>query len=869
MLCLAKAGATGGWAFRSASDCRTYAGNVIEIPGYHIRRQLGRGGMATVYLATQESVQRDVALKVMSPTLLADPDFGERFLREARIAAKLHHRNVVGVHDVGRVGDYHYIAMEYLGGGTVLSEDGKARPVTFALRVVREIATALNYAHAKGFVHRDVKPDNILLREDGTAALTDFGIARANDSATHMTRTGTVIGTPHYMSPEQARGRPIDGRADLYSLGIVLYELLLGRVPFHADDSLAVGIMHITQPIPILPESFDPLQPLLNRLLAKQPDERFQNGEAVADAIEQIEIAIARGDLPELASSDAAYRREILGADTPTRAMAPATPPPAAGAQRYRAEPSLGRMDDFAEHAPRRPPQRGSAGRSVAPAPGGSRRWLGLVIALLVLGGAFAAWRYQDRLRALLPRTELNDLVSRGQKALADGKLVGTQGDSARELFQAARALDADNDLVRAGLNKVGQRLIEQARVAMTRNDFTTARGDLAAATEVLGGGAEVEELKAAMHAAETRNTASEELLRHADAALAAGNLTGDKGASAFYQRVLDADATNALALNGLKKVGEAVAQQARDAIAAGNADLANQRINDLTLLSPNHPAIPELHAAIAQSHENANQAQEQQLARAEAQQRAGKMGGDDGALILFQAVLKREPNNVRAKAGLRKVAQTLVAQANAALDESNLAQADKLLQQAESAAPDLGDLRSAKSRLREAREQLDISRQQAQVSPGDVGRIQQLLDEADKAMAAGNLILPPGDSAFDKYRAALRLDGNNAKAFAGLNRIPARAKDLFDQALKANTPNKARSYIDAITEADPGDASVPALRERLANAFLDQADARIAQGQRAEATHAINSARELAPANPRLGALEAKLESMPAAPGG
>ena len=830
---------------------------MIEIPGYRILRQLGRGGMATVYLAMQESVQREVALKIMSPTLLADPDFGERFLREARIAAKLHHRHVVGVHDVGRAGDYHYIAMEYLGGGTVLSPDGTPRPVPFALRVVREIGAALNYAHAKGFVHRDVKPDNILLRDDGSAALTDFGIARASDSATHMTRTGTVIGTPHYMSPEQARGRPIDGRADLYSLGIVLYELLVGRVPYHADDSLAVGIMHITQPVPALPENFVTVQPLLDRMLAKQPNDRFQNGAELADAIEQLEVEIARGDRPELAQTTEAYRREILGADTPTRALltpTSITPPP--GGPRYRAEPSIGRIDDVVNSGPRR------ALHTPARAAPRSKAWLFAVLAVLVLGGAFFVWRYQDRLRAMLPRTELNDLIARGNKALADGKLVGNQGDSARELFQAARTIDQDNDLARQGLNKVGERLVEQASAAITRNDFVAASTDLAAATDVLGGGAEIEQLKARLHSAETRNTQSTDLLERADRELAAGHLLGGGSAAEGYQRVLDADGANGLAISGLKKVGEALAKQARDALAAGNAELARQRVDDLAQLSPNHPAVPELRAALANQRADNNQALEQQLARAESQQRAGNVQGDEGALALYLGVLKREPANARAKAGLRRVATGLIVQANAALDENNIAQAERFLQQAESAAPDSPELRAAKSRLRETREQIDIGRQHQNQSASNDPQVQQLLSEAEAAMASGNLILPPGDSAWDKYRAVLRLDGNNAKAFAGLNRIPARAKELFEQALKDGTPFKARSYIDAVTEADPGDSAAPAMKERLANVLLDQAQKRIEENQPAEAARALKAVRELSPGNPRLVPLEAKLKA-------
>jgi len=846
---------------------------VIEIPGYKILRQLGRGGMATVYLAMQESVQREVALKVMSPALTVDPDFGERFLREARIAAKLHHRHVVGVHDVGREGDYHYIAMEYLGGGALLTKDGEARPVGFALRVIREIAMALNYAHAKGFVHRDVKPDNILLREDGSAALTDFGIARASDSSTHMTRTGTVIGTPHYMSPEQARGRSLDGRADLYSLGIVLYELLTGRVPYHADDSLAVGIMHITQPLPILPEQLQALQPLLQRMLAKQPDERFQNGSAVADAIEQIEIALARGELPEVATPDDAYRRQVLGANTPTQARPRVgTPPPARptvatppGGMHYRAEPSMGQLDDIANQPMRRPMSRGAAPRP-ARAERSSRKGIWIVIALIVVAaGAAAAWQFQGRLRALIPNTELNGLIGRAEKALAEGKLIGTTHDSARELFEAARTLDPDNDQARQGLSRVGAKLIEQARVALTRNDLDTMRADLNAASEVLGGGAEIEELKARLHSAESRNTASADTLAKGDAALAAGKLIGSGSAAEAYQRVLEGDSGNALASNGMKKVGERLVELARAAIADGKADVANQRIAELTQLSPNHAAIPELRGDVAKLHANDNEALDKTLTKAETQQRAGRNGGDEGAMALFQSVLKKEPDNARAKAGLRKVAQALLAQANAALDDNNSAQAEKLLQQAETAAPDLADLRGARVRLRELREQLDIAKQQAQISPGEQARIKGLLEEADKALIDGNLIEPPSDCAFDKYRAVLRIDKDNATAMAGLARIPGRAKELFDQMLKSENPRKARAHLDAISQSDPGDAALPALRERLANAYLDQADARLGQDRRAEAEKAVKAARDLSPSNPRLAPIEAKLQAQQA----
>jgi len=435
-------------------------------------------------------------------------------------------------------------------------------------------------------------------------------------------------------------------------------------------------------------------------------------------------------------------------------------------------------------------------------------------------------------------------------------------------IVDVQRTLDPDNEQARQGLSKVGQKLLEQARVALTRNDLDAMKNDLDAANDVLGGGAEIEQLRADLRRAETRHSAADELLTKGAAALAAGKLIGAGSAAEAYQHVIDNDGSNAVAISGLRKVGERLVEQARAAIADGKADAANQRIAELEQLTPSHAAIPELRGEVAKLHASDSEALEKTLTKAEAQQRAGRIGGDEGALALFQTVLKKAPDNARAKTGLRKVAQTLVAQANQALNDSNTVQAEKLLQQAEAAVPDLADLRAVRSRLREAREQQDIAKQQAQISPAEQTRIATLLEEADKALIEGNLIEPPSDCAFDKYRAVLRVDKDNAKAMAGLARIPGRAKELFEQTVKDN-PRKARAHLDAIAQSEPGDASLPSLRERLAGAYLDQADARLGQDRRAEAEKALKAARELSPTNPRIAPLEAKLQAQqtPATP--
>ena len=260
----------------------------IEIPGYVIEGEIGEGAMANVYLATQRSLERKVALKVMAAALAADPTFCERFLREGKTLARLSHPHTVTIHDIGNVGELYYMAMEYLPNGTLKERIAAGLTPEQGVTLIRQIASALGYAHAQGLVHRDVKPANILFRADGTAVLSDFGIAKSLDDRTQFTQAGFAVGTPSYMSPEQARGQEIDGRADLYALGVVLYEILVGELPYRGTDALSTALAHLTEPLPELPVHHGRYQEVLRKLLAKDPAERYPDADALVLALDNL-----------------------------------------------------------------------------------------------------------------------------------------------------------------------------------------------------------------------------------------------------------------------------------------------------------------------------------------------------------------------------------------------------------------------------------------------------------------------------------------------------------------------------------------------------------------------------------------------------
>ncbi len=260
----------------------------VEIPGYSVLRTLGTGGMATVYLAVQESLEREVALKVMAPVLAANADFCQQFLKEGRITAKLSHPHLVTVHDIGSYRGTYYMASEYLPAGSLRERLQSGLDVAEALNIAHDLASGLTYAHEMGFVHRDVKPGNILFRANGAAVLADFGIAKAIKSISSATMAGNAIGTPDYMSPEQAQASLVDGRTDIYSLGAVLFEMLTGHKPYVANDPYAVALRHVTDPVPQLPESLAWLQPLIEQTMAKDREQRFATGDAFMAACDAL-----------------------------------------------------------------------------------------------------------------------------------------------------------------------------------------------------------------------------------------------------------------------------------------------------------------------------------------------------------------------------------------------------------------------------------------------------------------------------------------------------------------------------------------------------------------------------------------------------
>ncbi len=266
----------------------------LNIPNYEIIEEIAEGGMATVYLARQINLDREVALKVMSPTFASDKVLRDNFLQEGQIIARLSHPHIITIHDIGIANDHYYMAMEYMPGDTLKERIQTGLTPQESQNIIKQLAKALGYAHYHDFIHRDIKPGNVLFRGNSTAILTDFGVAKTKAKTSDLTRMGYMVGTPHYMSPEQATGESIDHRSDLYSLGVLFYEMLTKDRPYTADNTMAIAYKHVNDPLPALPIELKHFQRVLDKLLAKHKEDRYENAREFISALEQTDDTATR-----------------------------------------------------------------------------------------------------------------------------------------------------------------------------------------------------------------------------------------------------------------------------------------------------------------------------------------------------------------------------------------------------------------------------------------------------------------------------------------------------------------------------------------------------------------------------------------------
>ncbi len=760
---------------------------VGTIPGFKIIREIGKGGMSTVYLAIQESTDRQVALKVLSPHLMGSPIFSQRLQKVADVVSSLDHPNVVAVYEAGQAMQSQYVAMEYIPLGDLKSKLEYKEPIQSPLRIIQQVAKALAYVHSQNYVHRDIKPENILLRQDHSVAITGFGIAKSLDTSAENTASpGMIVGTPTYMSPEQAMNREIDERSDIYSLGVVLHEVLTWRPLYTGIGSVAAAVEHISHPIPKLPEPYTQLQPLLEKMVAKDPNERFSNAKAVIDAI----TPLIKSTPESTPAAEPVANEQFAPIQPPTPKPEP-TPAPVQPPRQPASE--------------QREPDRMADAQQESPTPPANFISLGEALSNRSKQNQHAPSEQRQNEQSL--RMERMEKV-RQQEQSALESLRASDPD----LFhfepptgetepvdppQPEPLFDPEDD-------------IDLPEFAAQDNDTVVMKIKDSPAAE------KPQEETAFSFKIEDREDDHEDEL---DFKLR--DLDEPEFAPDFVDPLPEIDNVTPTPIsdtpyNGPTKQPKYTAPQRPESTIVGvvrqfpaaliiiavvilvpafvmmqmqgsDPQTADQS-DDKPVAADSENLEPEMSKTI-----------ESLLASGLTSEKAGQL---EQAAQAFQKVLALNPNNEEGRSGLTRVAGTYLEQAyEAVMDFKDLATAEKAMNMAKRLEPNHQYMKQVQSEIEKLTAELAHQQEQQKLIQPEIDA---LLALAEKAMEDGRLVDPPGESADDYYSRLLVVDENNPQALEGLQKIADYYSNALDKALQEKSLAYAQSYFDSLRKTAP-----------------------------------------------------------------
>ena len=564
----------------------------ITIPGYKIERLIAEGGTASVYLAIQESLQRHVAIKLLRK--FDSPEQLTRFLNEGRIIASLNHRNVINIHDIG-VTDVGrpYISMEYLEGGDLDARIPKKVAPEDALQWLEAIGNCLDFVHRKGIIHRDIKPGNILFHKDGTPILTDFGTAKLQESDAKLTMDGRAFGSPYYISPEQAASKKLDRRTDIYSLGIVLYEMLTGNKPYKGDSHIETIVAHMSDPLPDLPPELHRYRTLISKMIAKSPDDRFTNAAEMVHFVQQLRKpvkmarrmawvpngvpAIFRGtSVAEMVRFVQQLRKPVKksGLVTWASAGALATILGIGGAvltgqliiPERNEHPATAAMRTSEAASPESP---AAIVEKLSPEPGDAVK--------------------ETPVATNNNEQQVEQLLSQAAAALKDFRLTKPIDNNAYHYYQQILELHPQHEEAIKGNNRIAKAYADLTEIKLNQYDYEAAK-------RYIHRGLTIQPTNHRLQTLQKKANIGQ-LLAQADTALKEQRLTRPKSNNAYYyyQRILELQPKHKQALKGITGIADAYADLAESKLDQFNYVAAKQYLNRGLTIQPENARLQEL----------------------------------------------------------------------------------------------------------------------------------------------------------------------------------------------------------------------------------------------------------------------------------